>query len=56
MSIITNEKSVFFSIGEELYESILILAKLWLILSVMLSFAYKILNSIINFTIRTITK
>ena len=50
MSIITNEKSIFFSIGEELYESILILA------SNAAFFAYKISNSITNFIMPTITK
>ena len=49
MSIITLWKVNVFSIGKELHESILILAKLWLILFVIpFFFTYKIINPIIN--------
>ena len=41
-------KSQYFSVGKELYESILITPKLWLILSVIAIFAYKIFNPIKN--------
>ena len=46
MSILELWKVNVFAISKKLYESILIIAKLWLILSTF--FAYKISNPIIN--------